>query len=136
MKNMTYAVAIENAINALSILDSTELDRDATIARLETLRETLAKRSGRSEDSKAKAAEKRKAANAKARAELVATVAPILRGVIDHDMTAKEIYEAAKDILPTDFTVGKVQAMLLRDMKDELVKTENKNKPNTYRLAA
>ena len=136
MKNMTYAVAIENAINALSILDSTELDRDATIARLETLRETLAKRSGRSEDSKAKAAEKRKAANAKARAELVATVAPILRNVIDHDMTAKEIYEAAKDILPADFTVGKVQAMLLRDMKDELVKTENKNKPNTYRLAA
>ena len=135
MKNMTYAVAIENAIDALSILDSHELDRDATIARLETLRETLAKRSGRSEDSKAKAAEKRKAANAKARAELVATVAPILRGVIDHDMTAKEIYEAAKDMLPADFTVGKVQAMLLREMKDELVKTENKNKANTYRLA-
>ena len=136
MKNMTYATAIENAIAALSILDSTELDRDATIARLETLRETLARRSGRSEDSKAKAAEKRKAANAKARAELVATIAPILRSVIDHDMTAKEIHAAAKDMLPDDFSPGKVQAILLREMKDELVKTENKNKPNTYRLAA
>ena len=136
MKNMTYATAIENAIAALSTFDSTELDRDATIARLETLRETLARRSGRSEDSKAKAAEKRKAANAKARAELVATIAPILRSVIDHDMTAKEIHEAAKDMLPADFTPGKVQAILLREMKDELVKTEHKNKPNTYRLAA
>ena len=130
MKNMTYAVALSTAIDAMKETNP------AVAERLETLRETLARRSGRSEDSKAKAAEKRKAANAKARAELVGAVAPVLRSVIDHDMTAKEIYEAAKDMLPDGYTVGKVQAMLLREMKDELVKTENKNKANTYRLAA
>lgn len=133
MKNMTYATAIENAISALSILDSTECDRDATIERLEALRETLEKRSQRSEDSKAKASAKRKEATAKARAEMCAQVVPILREVITTDMTAKEIYAAARERLPQDFSAAKVQNILLREMKDELVKTETKGKANTYR---
>ena len=60
---------------------------------------------------------------------------PILRDVMTADMTAKEIFSAAQERLPQDFTAAKVQAILLREMKDEVIKTEAKNKPNTYRLA-
>lgn len=132
---MTYAVAIENAIAALSVLNSTECDRDATIERLEALRATLAKRGERSDEAKEKASIKRKTQTAAKRAELCAQVVPILRDVITTDMTAKEIFTAAQDRLPQDFTVGKVQAILLREMASELVKTETKGKANTYRLA-
>lgn len=130
MKNtMTYAVALSTAIDTIK-------DTNPEVAeRLTALRETLAKRSQRSEDSKAKANAKRKDANAKARAELCAQVVPILREVITTDMTAKDIFAAAQDRLPKDFTAPKVQAILLREMKDEVVKTEAKGKPNTYRLA-
>ena len=128
MKNtMTYAQALTIAIESI--------DDAAVIDRLRALRETLAKRSQRSEDSKAKASAKRKEATAKARAELCEQVVPILREVITTDMTAKEIFAAAQERLPQDFTVGKVQAVLLREMKDELVKTETKGKANTYRRA-
>ena len=78
--------------------------------------------------------EKRKEATAKARAELVATVAPILRKHLTADMTAKELYDAAASELPTDFNWQKVQSILLREMEKELVKTEAKGKANTYRL--
>ena len=128
MKNtMTYTVALSTAIDTIK-------DTNPEVAeRLTTLRATLAKRSQRSEDSKAKASAKRKEATAKARAELCAQIVPILREVITTDMTAKEIFTAAQERLPQDFTVGKVQAVLLREMKDELVKTETKGHANTYR---
>lgn len=75
-----------------------------------------------------------KAKRANARAEMVAQVTPILREVITHDMTAKEIFTAARERLPQDFTAPKVQNILLREMANELVKTEAKGKANTYRL--
>lgn len=130
MKNtMTYAVALSTAIDTIK-------DTNPEVAeRLTALRETLAKRSQRSEDSKAKASAKRKEQTAAKRAELCAQVIPILRDVMTTDMTAKEIFAAAKERLPQDFTANKVQYILLNDMKGEVVKTEAKNKPNTYRLA-
>lgn len=78
--------------------------------------------------------EKRKEATAKARAVLVAVVAPVLRKHLSTDMTAKELYDAAATELPTDFNWQKVQSILLREMKEEVVKTEAKGKANTYRL--
>lgn len=87
-----------------------------------------------SDDTKARANAKRKNDTAVARAELVAKVAPVLRKYLASDITAKDLYEAAKDELPADFTAPKVQNVLLREMKDELVKTEAKGKANTYRL--
>jgi len=128
MKNtMTYAIALSTAIETMK-------DTNPEVAeRLTALRETLAKRAQRSEDSKAKVSAKRKEQTAAKRAEVCAQVIPILREVITTDMTAKEIFTAAQERLPQDFTVGKVQAILLREMKDELVKTETKNKANTYR---
>ena len=131
---MTYVTAIENAIEVMGMLDSTECDRDATIERLEALRATLVKRNERSDEAKEKASAKRKEQTAAKRAELCAQVMPILREVITTDMTAKEIFTAAQERLPQDFTANKVQAILLREMKDELVKTEAKGKANTYRL--
>ena len=139
MKNtMTYARALTLAIENLTevIYDGANtMESKEVVERLIALRASLAKRSQRSDDSKAKASAKRKDANAKARAELCAQVVPILREVITTDMTAKEIFTAAQDRLPKDFTVGKVQAVLLREMKDELVKTETKGHANTYRRA-
>jgi hypothetical protein len=130
MKNtMTYAVALSTAIETIK-------DTMPEVAeRLTALRETLAKRSQRSEDSKAKASAKRKEQNAVKRAELCAQVVPILRDVMTTDMTAKEIFAVAQERLPQDFTAAKVQAILLREMKDEVIKTETKGKANTYRLA-
>ena len=128
MKNtMTYAVALSTAINTIK-------DTNPEVAeRLTALRERLAQRSQRSEDSKAKASAKRKAQTAEKRAETASIVVPILRKVIDRDMTAKEIFESAKELLPQGFTAPKVQTYLLREMKDELVKTETKGHANTYR---
>ena len=95
----------------------------------------LSKSRTTSDEAKAKASAKRKEATAKARAELCANVVPILREVITTDMTAKEIFAAAQERLPQDFTAAKVQNILLREMKDELIKTETKGKANTYRKA-
>ena len=130
MKNtMTYAVALSTAIDTIK-------DTNPEVAeRLTALRERLAQRSQRSEDSKTKASAKRKEQTAAKRAETASIVVPILRKVIDRDMTAKEIFESAKEFLPQDFTAPKVQTYLLREMKDELVKTETKGKANTYRRA-
>lgn len=131
MKNMTKHDALVYALNTvMEYKDNNEVREVLTtmIAQLSKPRKT-------SEEAKAKASAKRKEATAKARAELCAQVVPILRKVITTDMTAKEIFEAAKDNLPQDFTAPKVQNILRREMASELIKTEAKNKPNTYRLA-
>ena len=126
---MTYSAALNTAIDTMT------KDYPEVAERLTALRDTLAKRGQRSENSKAKASAKRKEQTAAKRAEMCAQVVPILRDVITTDMTAKEIFTAAQNRLPADFTAGKVQNILLREMAPELVKTETKNKANTYRLA-
>ena len=94
-------------------------------------------RTPKSEEAKAKANAQRKAKTAQARAELVAKVAPVLREGLSHTLmgvTAKELFDLTKANLPTDFTAPKVQNVLLREMRDELVITEAKGKANTYTL--
>ena len=125
MKNtMTYAVALSTAI------DTIKYTNPEVAKRLTALRKTLQ----RSENSKAKASAKRREATAKARTELCAQVVPILREVITTDMTAKEIFAAAQERLPQDFTSAKVQYILLHEMKDEVEKIEQKGKPNVYKM--
>ena len=97
---------------------------------LEKIRDQIAKPRKTSDEAKAKA----KAKRADARASLLAPILPVLRDTITTDMTAKEIFTAAADRLPKDFTDKKVQYILLNEMKDEVIKTEAKGKPNTYRL--
>lgn len=130
MKNtITYAQALEMAIKVCSVPANSD-EYSEVVEKLTALKEKYSKPRPTSDEAKAKA----KAKRADARAELCAQVVPILREVITTDMTAKEIFAAASDRLPKGFSDKKVQAILLREMKDELVKTEAKGKPNTYRL--
>lgn len=125
---------VTETINALDIANCFNDEQQSKIAEalavIGTMREQLSKPRANA----AEVNEKRKEATAKARAELVATVAPILRKHLIVDMTAKELYESAASELPADFNWQKVQTVLLRELKDEVVKTEAKNKANTYRI--
>lgn len=130
---MTKKNALTVALNALTLVNTDE----ATEARITLAKmiESLSTSRTMSDEAKAKQNELRKAKTAAARAELVAKVAPILRKYLTADVSAKELYEAAKAELPADFTHNKVQNVLLREMRPELVVTEAKGKANTYRLA-
>jgi len=145
---MTKVDALNVALSALTA-DSYEVKYDAVFADgtptihtetytqqevrevIEKMIAQLSKPRKMSDEAKAKA----KAKRADARATLMAQVLPVLRDTITTDMTAKEIFTAAADRLPQDFTAAKVQYILLNEMKDEVVKTEAKGKANTYRLA-
>ena len=118
--NSEYAISLNNAYTTIQ----------AMIAQLEKPRKV-------SDEAKAKASAKRKAETAAMRAVVVATVAPVLRKylTITGEITAKGLFAAAEDELPQGFTAPQVQNILLREMAPELIKTETKGKPNTYRLA-
>ena len=128
MKNtLTRVDALNIAINSIPM----DIENPTEVVEVLTkIRDQIAKPRKSSDEAKAKA----KAKRANARAELMAQIVPILREVITTDMTAKEIFTAAQERLPQDFTDKKVQYILLNEMKDEVVKTEAKGKANTYRL--
>ena len=135
MKNtITRVDALDYAIAAVT--NSTEVltNPDEIVGVLTKIRDQIAKPRKTSEDAKARA----KAKRANERAILMAQILPILRDGLsnypDVGQTAKELYESNSDVLPADFTTAKVQYILLHEMKDEVVKTEAKNKPNTYKL--
>ena len=128
---MTKKTALLTAIAKLS----TDTDNYDVVEVLNSMLEQLDKRTERTPEQKAAANAKRKEATAAARAEMVATVAPVLRKYMTEDMTAKEIFAAAEAELPDYFSAIKVQNVLLREMASEVVKTEHKGKANTYRLA-
>ena len=133
MKNtITRVDALNFAINYIQSAPAySESCGDGEVVEiLEKIRDQIAKPRKTSDEAKAKA----KAKRADARATLLAPILPILRDTITTDMTAKEIFTAAADRLPKDFTDKKVQYILLNEMKDEVIKTEVKGKPNTYRL--
>lgn len=124
---------VTETINACDLSIFSDEQKNKISEALETvaaMREQLSKPRANATE----ANEKRKEATAKARAVLVAVVAPVLRKHLSTDMTAKELYDAAATELPTDFNWQKVQSILLREMKEEVVKTEAKGKANVYRL--
>ena len=92
--------------------------------------EQISKPRKTSDEAKAKA----KAKRADARVALMEQVRPIIREAIADGGTAKEIFERCADALPADFTVAKVQYILLHEMANEVNKTEQKGKPNVYTL--
>ena len=135
MKNtITRVDALNYAIAAVT--NSTEVltNPDEIVEVLTKVRDQIAKPRKTSDEAKAKA----KAKRADARAALMAQVLPILRDGLsnypDVGQTAKELYEGNRDVLPADFTAAKVQYILLHEMKDEVVKTEAKGKPNVYKM--
>lgn len=134
---MTNAIALQNAIDILSTVEQTETVT-ATIERLAHMHETLVERAKAIASSeKVKAAnEKRKAENKAARDTLMATVLPVIRSVITaEDKTAEQIYEDCKANLPADFTVKKVQYILIHELADEVVKVDNGRNSKTYKKA-
>ena len=131
MKNtITRVDALNYAIAAVT--NSTEVltNPDEIVEVLTKVRDQIAKPRKASEDSKARA----KAKRANERAVLVAKILPIIREGVADGGTAKEIFERCADALPADFTVNKVQYILLHEMADEVVKTEAKGKPNVYKM--
>lgn len=134
---MTKKNALELAISILS----TDNANDEAVETLQKMVEQLENRTPMSEEKKAELSAKRKEATKTAREELVGKVAPVLRKYLTAlrkyltaPMTAKELYETAKEELPSDFSWQKVQNILLREMAEELVKVEAKGKANTYAL--
>ena len=124
---MTKNVALTTALTFIPA-EQTEVREVITsmIAQLSKPRKT-------SDEAKAKRKEK----TAQARAELMTQVLPVLRNTLANfatGATAKELYEACADTLPDGFTRAKVQYILLNEMVDEVIKTEKKGSPNTYRL--
>ena len=130
---MTYISALTTILSDSNITLTDEC-RDA----LQRLNDQLTKRRNRPEADKTQVNERRKAATAAARAELVAKVAPIITQFmpteVGAEMTVKEIAEAAKSALPEGFTAAKVQNVLLRELADKVIKIERKGKPMLYRL--
>ena len=123
---MTKIEALREALNTVTNTEARET--------IEKMIAQLSQKRTASPEAKEKMNAKRKEATAEARKALIEQVAPVLRKYLTSDLTAKELYEVAKEELPADFSAPKVQNILLREMKDELVKTEAKGKANTYRL--
>lgn len=138
MKNMTYAEAltiVKQTVEALdlpSAFTAEQIDKvNEALERIEALREKYSV----SRPASDKVKEARKAKNAAARAELVAKVKPVVISVMsDTPMTAAEIYERASAELSDDWTILKVQYLLLHELADMVNKFETKGKPNTYAL--
>lgn len=127
---ITYTTAIEYVLSNYPLPEN-------IADRLTALKASVEKRNMThgSDEARAKQAEKRKAENAAKRAELTAQVIPVIRAAMSNKpMTEKEIFEAAKDGLPIDFTPIKVRNVLLREMASEVVKEDNGRNPNTYHL--
>ena len=142
MKNtMTRVDALNTAIDMITNTielngegDPDEVKLTKTLEILTKIRDQISKPHTSSDEAKAKRSAMQKEKTAKARAELVSTVAPVLRKYLTSDITAKELFEVAKSELPQDFSAAKVQNILIREMAPELVKTETKGHANTYRL--
>ena len=133
MKNtITRVDALNFAIDCIQSAPAYSESRgDGEIVNVLTkIRDQIAKPRKTSDEAKAKAKDKR----AKARAELMAQVLPIVRENVTIGGTAKEIFERCADALPKDFTAAKVQYILLHEMADEVTKVEQKGKPNIYTM--
>lgn len=127
---VTYSVALDYVLTNYPVPEN-------IAERLTALKASVEKRNAShgSEEAKAKQAEKRKAETAAKRAEMTAQVIPVIRAAMSNKpMTEKEIFEAAADNLPADFSAIKVRNVLLREMADEVVKADNGRNPNTYAL--
>lgn len=123
--------------DALMIALSTMADDTDAKTVIEAMIAQLDQKHTRTPEQKEAASAARRAKTAAARAELIAKVAPVLREGLSHTLqgvTVKELFGMVQNELPEDFSVAKVQNILLREMRDELDIVETKGKANTYRL--
>jgi len=124
---ITYSVALDYVLNNYPVPEN-------IAERLTALKASVEKRNSMHGSDEARA--KRKAETAAKRAEMTAPIIPVIRAVmsVDKPMTEKEIFNAAADNLPADFTPIKVRNILLREMEPMVVKNDNGRNPNTYVL--
>lgn len=118
-------------IDALKIALTTMTDAEA----IETVKHMIAQLSAPHPMSEEKKAARRENAAAERRVLMAKVIPPITAALptsAEEGRTAKEIFEAAKANLPSDFTANKVQYVLLHDMINIVGKTEAKGKANTY----
>ena len=131
MKNtLTRVDALNYAIAAVTNSNEVLTNPDEIVEVLTKIRDQIAKPRKTSDEAKAKA----KAKRANERAALMKQVLPIIREGVADGGTAKEIFERCADALPADFTAAKVQYILLHEMADEVIKVEQKGKPNVYKM--
>lgn len=129
---MTKKNALTVALNALNMVNTDEAN-EARVT-VQAMIDALSKPRAMSDEAKATVNAARKAKTAAARAELVAKIAPVIRAAMTTEpQTAKEIFANCVG-LPEGFTAGKVQNVLLREMRDSIIVTEAKGKANTYNL--
>ena len=130
---MNYVDALNHAIAILNTAEQTDETAKA-VEKLTALATTLANRNANRTPMSEEAKTKRKAETAAKRAELISTVAPILRKHLSKPVTAKELFAAAQAELPEDFTWNRVQNVLIREMAPELIRTERKKGGDTYQI--
>ena len=123
---MTKKSALERAVAVLSA----SAEEAVTVDVLNSIIEQLEKRKSKPLTEEQKAA--RKAKTAAARAVVLDATCPIVREIAVTPMTASEIFEAGKGRWLSDFSVAKLQNVLINEMAPELDKVEAKGKPNTY----
>ena len=134
-KKIALNVALSNCGAGNYVYENETVSGEEVREALTKMIEQLSKpRSEGSEEAREKAAAKRKEANAKARAELLEQVTPVLRANLSEPVTAKELYELCKTDLPNDFSWNKVQHILIHEMKPELEITERKKGGNIYQI--
>lgn len=129
---MTKKDALMTAIETLNTMD----EMDEAVETLQKMYDQLSVKRETSEATK----RARHDATAARRAQLIETVAPVLRETFqkfEMPITVQELYEAAKNQLPEDFSEKKVQNILIREMAPELNKIDNgRGKPYTYQKKA
>ena len=128
---MTYVDALNTALTMTT-------ENPEVTEKLTALRDSLVKRAQAvASNEKTKALnEKRKAETKAARDALMATVLPVIRSVITaEDKTAEKIFEDCKANLPADFTVKKVQYILIHELAGEVIKVDNGRNSKTYKKA-
>lgn len=120
---MTYAVALSNAIDAMSGFERSEYDRDNTIATLEKLLASVNKRNARKSTSDKPT--KKQVENMGVKAQIVDAL---------RNANEPQPCKAIAEVL--GLSVQKVNA-LLKQMKDagEVVRTEGKKKVALFALA-
>lgn len=134
---ITKKEALQYAIE--TITNSAEPNTEA-VAVLQNMIEKLAvARKPLSDEAKAKISAERKEKNHAARASLMEKVLPVIRKTMTGaaaPMTANQIFTVAQNELPQDFTWQKVQAALIREMKDEVnvIEGTKKEPANKYVL--
>ena len=141
MKQMTYAEALNIVKQTIEAINLTECgftteQREKVVfalARIEALRKKYSTPRPSSDEAKAK----RRAKSAQEREALVAEISPIVMSAMTmEEQTAAEIYNKCVNDLPNDWSIPKVQYLLLHELASVIDKIEVKGKPNTYRLPA